>query len=217
MIRPHSATFPLIIGLTGGIGSGKSAAADRFVALGASLVDTDAIAHALTGAGGAAMPAIASTFGDAVLADDGSLDRAAMRALAFSDPQARQRLEHILHPMIGAESSRQCAAARSPYLIFAVPLLIESPRYRAFCDRICVVDCPPELQVERVHARSALPPAQIHAIIASQASRAQRLAAADDVIDNSGDLATLDAQVRTLHERYLQLAASAPTRTPRTL
>lgn len=196
---------PLIIGLTGGIGSGKSAAADHFVSLGASLVDTDAIAHALTAPGGAAMPAIQASFGDQVIAADGSLDRAAMRALVFSDATVRNRLEHILHPMIGAESKRQRQAADGLYVIFAVPLLVETPGYRDFCDRICVVDCPPELQVERVKARSGLAEEQIRAIIASQASREQRLAAADDVIDNSGDLRQLQEQVDRLHRRYLAL------------
>lgn len=203
-----AASPPFVIGLTGGIGSGKSAAADFFVAAGASLVDTDAIAHALTAPGGAAMPAIKARFGAEVVAADGSLDRAVMRAKAFDDPAARTELEAILHPMIGAESARQRLAASGPYVILAVPLLIESASYRDYCDRICVVDCPVELQLERVRMRSGLEESQIRAIIAAQASREQRLAAADDVIDNSGSLDELARQVKDLHARYLLLARS---------
>ena len=156
-----NATRPYIVGLTGGIGSGKSAATAHFAALGASVVDTDLIAHALTAPGGAAIEAIRHAFGEAMLAADGSLDRAAMRALAFQRPQARRQLEAILHPLIRDESARQCRAAPGPYVILAVPLLIESGDYRARCDRICVVDCPEDLQVTRVHQRNALPEEQI--------------------------------------------------------
>ena len=197
---------PYIVGLTGGIGSGKSAATDRFVALGASVVDTDRIAHELTAPGGGALEAIRTDFGDAMIAPDGSLDRTAMRALAFREPDARRRLEAILHPMIRAESARQCVAARGPYVILAVPLLVESGGYRERCNRICVVDCPEALQLERVRARNGLADEQIRAIMAAQASRAQRLAAADDVIDNTGTLASLHAQVERLHTAYLVAA-----------
>ena len=208
MNTPSSRTSPpLVIGLTGGIGSGKSAAADRFVELGASLVDTDAIAHALTAPRGAAMAAIRAQFGAELIAEDGSLDRAAMRARVFADAAARRQLEAILHPLIGAESARQRQAAQGLYVILAVPLLIESGDYRARCDRVCVVDVPPEIQIERVRARSALDEAQIRAIMAAQASREQRLAAADDVIDNSGNFAQLREQVDALHLRYSALAA----------
>ncbi len=179
---------PYIVGLTGGIGSGKSAATDRFAALGASVVDTDRIAHELTAPGGGALEAIRTAFGD---------------ALAFREPDARRRLEAILHPMIRAESARQCVAAGGPYVILAVPLLVESGGYRERCDRICVVDCPEALQLERVRARNGLADEQIRAIMAAQASRAQRLAAADDVIDNAGTLASLHAQVDRLHAAYL--------------
>lgn len=191
-----------VVGLTGGIGSGKSAAADRFAALGASVVDTDAIAHALTAPGGEAIAPIRAAFGDAVIAADGSLDRGAMRALAFAEPRARKRLESILHPMIRLESERQCAAAGGPYVILAVPLLIESGTYRERCDRICVIDCPERLQIERVQARNGLDEAQVRAIMAAQASRAMRRDAADDIVDNSGTLDELYAQVDALHERY---------------
>ena len=208
MNTPASRTsLPLVIGLTGGIGSGKSAAAERFVEHGASLVDTDAIAHALTAPRGAAMAAIRAQFGAELIAEDGSLDRAAMRARVFADAAARRQLEAILHPLIGAESARQRLVAQGLYVILAVPLLIESGDYRARCDRVCVVDVPPETQIERVRARSALDEAQIRAIMAAQASREQRLAAADDVIDNSGTFEHLREQVDALHLRYSALAA----------
>ncbi|MHB1373528.1 MAG: dephospho-CoA kinase [Thauera sp.] len=202
---------PYIVGLTGGIGSGKSAAADHFEALGASIVDTDRIAHELTAPGGAAIDAIRDAFGAAMITPDGSLDRSAMRALAFERPEARRQLEAILHPLIRDESTRRCRVAQGAYVILAVPLLIESGTYRERCDRICVVDCPEALQVARVRARNGLAEAQIRAIMAAQASRNQRLAAADDVIDNGGDLAALHAQVQRLHAAYLH-AASAPMR-----
>jgi dephospho-CoA kinase len=129
-----------------------------------------------------------------------------MRDLAFADPAVRGRLETILHPLIRAESARQCAAAQAPYVVLVVPLLVESGNWRERCDRLCVVDCPEDLQIERVRARSALPETQIRAIMAAQASRTERLAVADDVVDNSGTLAELDAQIEALHRRYLALA-----------
>jgi dephospho-CoA kinase len=169
-------------------------------------VDTDAIAHELTRAGGAAIGAIRAQFGDAVIAPDGAMDRAKMRALVFADPQAKRRLEALLHPMIRAEAERRIAAARTPYVVLVVPLLVESGGYRARVQRVLVVDCPEALQIERVVARSGLAPAEVEAILRNQASRQARLAAADDVIDNSGDLAALHKQVEKLHERYLALA-----------
>ncbi len=200
---------PFVIGLTGGIGSGKSAAADLFAARGALMVDTDQIAHQLTAPGGAAMDAIRQAFGNGVVAADGALNRAAMRALAFEDPDARKRLEAILHPMIRAESERLCLAATTPYVMLVVPLLIESGTYRQRVRRLCVVDCPEEVQVARVMQRSGLEERQVRAIMAAQASRAERLAAADDVIDNGGSYEQLAAQVERLHAAYLQLAAKA--------
>lgn len=196
-----------VVGLTGGIGSGKSAAAELFEELGVAVVDTDRIAHALTAPDGAAMTAIREAFGAGVIAEDGSLNRPAMRALAFEDPDARKRLEGILHPMIRAESDRQCHAAQAPYVLLVVPLLIESGTYRGRVQRLCVVDCPEEIQVERVVSRSGLEACQVRAIMAVQARRADRLAAADDVVDNSGDLPQLREQVASLHRRYLALAA----------
>lgn len=195
-----------VVGLTGGIGSGKSSVADLFVARGAALVDTDAIAHELTGAGGAAMPALRAAFGDAVLRADGGLDRAAMRARVFADPAAKARLEAILHPSIRAEADRRCRAAGAPYVILAVPLLVESGSYRQRCDRILVVDCAEATQLARVIARNGLDEAEVRAIIAAQAARPARLAAADDVIDNDGAPESLPAQVERLHQEYLRAA-----------
>lgn len=196
-----------IVGLTGGIGSGKSAAADRFAALGAAVVDTDAIAHELTAVGGAAMSALAAAFGPEVAAPDGALDRARMRRLVFSDPAARQRLEAILHPMIRNLSAERCRQAPTAYVILAVPLLVESGTYRQRCDRIVVVDCPESLQISRVMARSGLSEPEVRAIMANQASRAERLAAADDVVANDGDLASLEMRVGELHRSYLRLSS----------
>jgi len=199
-----------VVGLTGGIGSGKSAAADCFAALGVGLVDTDAIAHELTAAGGAAMPALVAAFGAEVAAADGALDRGRMRRLVFADPAARGRLEAILHPLIRALSAERCRFAGSPYVILAVPLLVESGTYRERCDRIVVVDCPESLQISRVMARNGLGEAEVRAIMATQASRAERLAVADDVIANDGDLANLEKQVGELHRKYLRLSSQIP-------
>ena len=195
------------VGLTGGIGSGKCAAADAFVALGAVLVDTDAIAHELTGPNGAAMPALREAFGPEVATADGALDRARVRGLVFADPAARGRLEGILHPMIRDISAQRCRAATSPYVVLAVPLLVESGSYRGRCDRIAVVDCPEALQVARVMARSGLGEAEVRAIMAAQASRAERLAAADDVIANDAGLDALRARVTVLDAFYRAVAA----------
>jgi dephospho-CoA kinase len=201
-----------IVGLTGGIGSGKSAAADAFGKLGAAVVDTDLIAHELTRAGGAAIPGVRRLFGDSAIAADGAMDRKAVRERVFSDPAAKQRLESLLHPMIRAESERQIASAfkdgAAPYVVHVVPLLVESPDYRKRVQRVLVVDCPEPTQVERVRARSGLSTAEVDAIVRSQVSRTQRLAAADDVIDNSGTIAALQKRVRELHQTYLALARS---------
>ncbi len=205
--------MPYVVGLTGGIGSGKSTVADLFVARGAALVDTDAIAHELTGPHGTAMAAIAEAFGPAVVDARGALDRAAMRRQVFADATARQRLEAILHPLIRAESDHRCQAARAPYVILAVPLLVESGTYRERVQRVLVVDCPEAVQVARVMARNGLGEAEVQAILAAQASRQQRLAVADDVVDNGGDAAALVPQVERLHRQYLAAASGihAPT------
>lgn len=196
-----------VVGLTGGIGSGKSAAADAFAALGVGVVDTDAIAHELTAAGGAAMPALVAEFGATVATASGALDRARMRRLAFADPAARGRLEAILHPLIRTLSAERCRLAESAYVILAVPLLVESGSYRERCDRIVAVDCPESLQISRVMARNGLGEAEVRAIMATQATRGERLAVADDVIANDGDLANLERQVGELHRNYLRLAS----------
>jgi dephospho-CoA kinase len=187
------------IGLTGGIGSGKSTVAAMLVAHGATLVDTDAIARAITAPGGAAMPAVVAEFG-ATLADaDGALDRARMRELVFSDGTAKQRLEAILHPAIGEQALLQARNAATDVVVFDVPLLTESSHWRARCQRILVVDCSAEVQVQRVMARSAWPEAQVRAVIAQQATRERRRAIADAVIHNdTASLATLQAQVARL-------------------
>jgi dephospho-CoA kinase len=184
-----------VVGLTGGIGSGKSAVGDLFAARGIAVIDTDAIAHELTAAGGGAMPAIRAGFGDGVATADGALDRAAMRAIVFADPAARKRLEAILHPLIRAESERRITAASSPYVILMVPLLVESGSYRERVQRVAVVDCREETQIARVMIRNGLAREDVERIIAAQATRAERLAAADDVIDNDGDIAVLPPRI----------------------
>jgi dephospho-CoA kinase len=202
----------LVVGLTGGIGSGKSAAAAEFARLGAAVVDTDAIAHELTGPGGAAIPEVLRCFGSGFVDAAGAMDRKRMRDLAFSNPEEKRRLEALLHPMIRAESARRIEAAfadqSGPYVVHVVPLLIESPDYRERIGRVLVVDCPEALQIARVLQRSGLPEAEIRRIIATQVQRDKRLAAADDVIDNSGPVSALQQQVQKLHETYLKLAAA---------
>lgn len=202
--------MPYTIGLTGGIGSGKSSTAEIFGELGATLIDADAIAHSLTAPNGAAIAPIRTSFGDAFVAADGALERTKMRDLVFAEPGARKQLEAILHPLIRHESDRLAAAATGPYLVLMIPLLVESggaqlPGRKRY-QRIAVLDCPVQTQIARVIARSGLPEAQVRAIIASQASREQRRAAADDLIDNAGPATVLRAQVERLHRQYLEQA-----------
>jgi dephospho-CoA kinase len=204
--------MPFIVGLTGGIGSGKSTVERMFGELGASVVDTDAIAHTLTGPGGAAMTALQDAFGTACVLPDGSLDRQAMRERVFADAAARKHLEGILHPLIRIEAERQIAAAAGPYVLLVVPLLIETGRYLALLRRVLVVDCDPEVQITRTMRRSGLTREAVAAIMAAQLERKSRLAAADDVIDNSSDEAALRVQVERLHATYLRLAAEAKDR-----
>jgi dephospho-CoA kinase len=197
------------VGLTGGIGSGKSTVADLFAARGAVIVDTDLIAHRITAPNGAAMPKIAAEFGAAFVAADGSLDRARMRSLVFSDETARHRLEAITHPLIRAEAERARMSAQGPYVMLVVPLLVESGRWKSRVNRVLVVDCSVETQIARVMRRNGFEREQVVAIIARQATREARLAAADDVIVNehtSPD--ALGAQVDVLHRRYLTLAST---------
>ena len=196
-----------LVGLTGGIGSGKSAAASLFEKLGAAVVDTDAIAHELTAPGGAAIAPIRAAFGDAVIDARGALDRAAMRRSVFADAAARARLEAILHPMIRDEADRRCAAAQARYVVLVVPLLVESGAYRNRVQRVAVVDCPEAVQEARVMARSGLSAEEARTIMAAQVDRKARLAVADDVIDNGGNLAALAPRIEVLHRRYLEMAA----------
>ncbi|MBL8475326.1 MAG: dephospho-CoA kinase [Methyloversatilis sp.] len=195
-----------VVGLTGGIGSGKSAVAELFVQRGAALVDTDAIAHQLTGPHGDAIAPLREAFGDAFITPEGALDRARMRAHAFAEPAARARLEALLHPLIRTRAREAVDRSAAPYVVLAVPLLIESGDWNTRCDRVLVVDCPVELQRERVRERSALPEQELDRIIAAQASREARLAVADDVIDNAGARTALAPQVDVLHARYMKLA-----------
>lgn len=194
------------IGVTGGIGSGKSSAAKLFAELGAAVVDTDEIARRLTARDGDAMGAIAKAFGDAVIAADGSLNRAAMRELVFADTGRRRQLEAILHPMIRAEARRRVLAATTPYVLLLVPLLLENNRYASIVQRVLVVDCDETTQVERTVRRSQLSEESVRAIMAAQLPREKRVEQADDVIDNNGDLEQLRSQVTALHQRYLELA-----------
>jgi dephospho-CoA kinase len=200
------------VGLTGGIGSGKSAAASCFAVLGPEIVDSDEIARSLTAAGGAAIAEIADAFGAEFITADGALDRARMRALVFSDPVARARLEAILHPRIRerTEAAAVMSAGRAPYVILVVPLLVESGSWRSRVDRLLVIDCSTATQEARVGARSGLDVRMARAIIAQQATRSERLDAADDVLVNEGRLTDLAPRVARLHRRYRRLASAAP-------
>jgi dephospho-CoA kinase len=190
---------PLKIGLTGGIGSGKSTVAAMLVPLGAALIDTDTIARRLTAAGGAALATLKREFGDMVLAADGSLDRAAMRSRAFADATVRQRLEAVLHPMIGAEAQREADASSSAVLVFDVPLLAESKHWRGRVDRVLVIDCSTDTQIERVATRPGWTREAAAAAIAAQSTREARRAIADAVIFNDGiSLAALQAHTEAL-------------------
>lgn len=196
------------VGLTGGIGSGKSTVAKKFARLGVEVIDTDVIAHSLTAATGAAMPAIIAAFGDQVVTPAGALDRISMRKKIFSDPAARKRLEAILHPMIRTESARQLDAVVAPYAVLVVPLLVENQEaYQALLDRIVVVDCEPAQQLARVAQRPGLDLVQAEAILAAQISPEERLRLADDIINNRGSPASLDCQIERLHADYLWRAA----------
>jgi dephospho-CoA kinase len=201
----------LRIGLTGGIGSGKSTVAARLVALGAALVDTDRLAREATLAGGVAIEPIRAAFGPASIGADGALDRAWMRERAFADSDARRRLEAILHPTIGAAADAQAAAATGVAIVFDVPLLVESGRWRRRVDRVWVVDCEEATQVARVVARSGWTEDAVRRVVAQQATRAQRRAAADAVLHNDGiDVATLERGVDALWKNALAASAAPP-------
>jgi len=197
-------TARFVVGLTGGIGSGKSLVANMFADRGASIVDTDQIAHALTGPNGAAMPDILAEFGTHMADSRGAMDRARMRELVFREPPAKRRLEAILHPMIRDATLAAAAAASGDYVMLAIPLLVESGAWKERVNRVLVIDCPEEVQVARVMARNGLAEDQVRAIMATQVPRAVRLAAADDVIDNGGRIEALTPQVDRLHGFYQQ-------------
>ncbi len=206
------------VGLTGGIGSGKSVVADLLADAGAAVVDADALAHRVTAPGGAAIEPIRARFGSGVLAADGSLDRAAMRRLAFGDPTAKRDLEAIVHPMVRTHALSEAVAHAkrgAPYIVFAIPLLVESGDWSRRVDRVLVVDCPAAQQVRRVERRSGLERAQIRSIIAQQASRPARLAAAHDVLFNGAGLDSLPPRVARLHCAYLAMAGARAARAAR--
>lgn len=200
----------LVIGLTGGIGSGKTAASDWFAAQGIEVVDADLVSRLVVEPGQPALAEIRAHFGDAVVTADGRLDRAALRARVFNDPAERRWLEALLHPRIAAEIFRQLQAARSPYAILVSPLLFETGQ-KDFVRRTLLVDVPEDVQLSRTSARDKVDAQQVRNIMAAQMSRTDRRARADDIVVNDGSLADLHAQLAPLHERYLALAlARAP-------
>lgn len=204
--------MPPVIALTGGIGSGKSSVANILAEFGATVIDTDEIAHQLTAAGQPGARAIGEQFGAEYLAADGALDRKRMRELVFADAPAKKKLEALLHPMIrAAVQARMLAApAAAPYIVIVVPLLIETSAYRDLARRVLVVDCDEEEQVARVVHRSQLAPEAVKAIMASQVSRAERLRHADDIVLNDRDLPGLRTAVAALHRKYLELGEKPP-------
>ncbi len=198
---------PFTVALTGGIASGKSETAQRFAALGASVIDADTVAREIVQPGMPALEEIAATFGKQMLDASGSLERAEMRTLIFGDADERRKLEAILHPRVRAEILVRTQASRGPYVVLVIPLLVETAGYE-WVDRVLVVDLPREQQLARAIARDRMSPALAEAMMDAQASREQRLAAADDVIDNGGAPDALDTQVAILHRKYLELAAA---------
>ena len=198
-----------VVGLTGGIGAGKSAVSERFAWLGVPVVDTDVIARELTVSGGEALPAIREAFGNSVFFRADELDRAALRQQVFADPAARARLEAILHPLIRRAARQRLAVLDAPYALLVVPLLLETGAYADIVRRTLLVDCPESIRVERVMARSALTRAEVEAIVAAQVHDEARRAVADDKIDNTGGLDALDTAVAELHVRYLEWARAA--------
>jgi len=197
-----------LIGLTGGIGSGKTTVSDLLAKLGAGIVDTDLIAHQITAPNGVAISLIEKQFGSEFIAADGALNRERMRALIFNSPEARKSLETITHPLIRQETARQFLQLNkdgAPYLVFVVPLLIESGSWKDLIDRLVVVDCPKETQIKRVMQRSNLTQEEVERILAAQASREERLKHADVVIENQGSLKKLEAEVENLHQKILQI------------
>lgn len=198
-------TRPLRVGITGGIGSGKSALTDRLADRGIEIVDADVVARRVVEPGTPALAAIAEHFGAPILQDDGALDRAALRAIVFNAPHERRWLESLTHPLIGEQLTADLARATSPYVVLSSPLLLEGSQ-RNLVDHVVVVDLPETLQLHRTAARDNNPPELVEKIMAAQLTRDRRLALADTVIDNSGDLATLDHQAEELHRKLLELA-----------
>lgn len=196
---------PFRVGLTGGIASGKSTVANLFAKLEVPVIDTDVIAREVVTPGSPALDEIRARFGDEVIAADGSLDRRALRNIVFADDDARHDLESITHPRIGEATRQQADAATGPYQIIVVPLLTRSP-LRDFVDRVLVVDCSEEVQIQRLLARDTESPEQARRILAAQASRDERLAIADEIIDNSGDLEDLQQAVQSLDAQFRQAA-----------
>lgn len=194
------------IGLTGGIGSGKSMVADLFATHGAAVIDTDLIAHQLTAPKGAAIDPIRLAFGSTFIMPNGAMDRVKMRDAVFANPAEKKRLEAILHPMIRDETEHAAAQAKGAYLLFVVPLLVESGLWKKKVSRVLVIDCSEETQIRRVMQRNKLTDAQVRSIMATQATRETRLAAADDIIFNDSDRSALNPQVQRLHDLYVSLA-----------
>ncbi|MBU3563478.1 dephospho-CoA kinase [Polynucleobacter sp. Tro8-14-1] len=196
------------VGLTGGIGSGKTAVSDQLAQLGAGIVDTDLIAHQITAPNGVAIPCIQKQFGSEFVDSSGALDRVKMRTLVFANPEARKSLEAITHPLIREETIRQAKQLiedKAPYLVFVVPLLIESGNWASLLDYLVVVDCLEETQIERVMQRSKLPQNEVERILKAQASREERITRADMVIENQGPLENLKTEVLKLNEKILQI------------
>ena len=203
-----------LIGLTGGIGSGKTAVSDLLAKLGAGIVDTDLIAHQITAPHGAAIALIEKQFGSDFISADGALNRDKMRSLVFSKPEARKSLEAITHPLIRQETNKQAlriSKEAAPYLVFVVPLLIELGSWNSLIDLLVVVDCPIETQIQRVMQRSNLPREELERILAAQASREERLKHADVVIENQGSLQDLEVEVQNLHQKILQFQKDQPS------
>jgi len=200
-----------VVGLTGGIGSGKSLVAEAFARLGVEVIDTDLLAHRLSATGQPGFARILAAFGDGMLRADGELDRAALRRLVFADAQARARLEGLLHPLIAAEVARQVEGWCGAYGVIVVPLLLERTGLRSLANRILVVDCSEADQIERVVARNGLSATEVRAIMAAQVDREHRLAAADDVLHNTGTPDAIEPQVEALDRRYRGLAAEPGT------
>jgi dephospho-CoA kinase len=205
-------TRPLRIGLTGGIASGKSTVTQRFAELGIPVIDADVASRTVVEPGKPGLARVVERFGPQVLDASGRLDRKALRAQIFNDPGSRQALDAILHPLIRADMEREAAAAQGPYLVMAIPLLVEGGTARRRVDRVLVVDVDEALQIQRLQARDGSSEEQARAILASQASRAARLGAADDVLLNTGSVAELRQAVDRLHEQYLQLAQTSSSR-----